>query len=321
MESKKIRAFLVRTPMGAFAFSEEGQMLASKRAESADQAMAIIKNAQNPLSEELAGYDVHENESGYRIFRRHYGDISSSIFKGRKEMNAYLNTFGSAYSRSFLSTAVTRDKLLIQASNALDDLTRIINIYSERLWEWYSLHYPEANRKELVDSVSAFGSRKNFPRFSESLGIDLNANDEKMLKSFASMIRSSQDEKRRLEKYVSETANEIMPNFSSLIDPLLSARFLALAGSLERLARMPASTIQLLGAEKSLFRHLKQQGKSPKYGILFQDGRIQSAPEGKRGKVARVISAKLMLAARIDFYSKRVEPNLKINLEKDLEKL
>ncbi|HLC67506.1 MAG TPA: C/D box methylation guide ribonucleoprotein complex aNOP56 subunit, partial [archaeon] len=98
---------------------------------------------------------------------------------------------------------------------------------------------------------------------------------------------------------------EIAHNFASLIDPLLAARLLAYAGSLEKLARMPASTIQLLGAEKAMFRHLHEKGRSPKYGMIYNSELIQKAPAESRGKIARILSAKLMLAARIDYYSGR----------------
>src|SRR3989338_4273192 len=309
-------AFIARSPICIFAFSEEGQLLAYKIAASAGEGSDFVKNSQNPLQDELSGYEIVENESSYRILRKQFRQLASEICgKSGKNLSDFLNEFGIIYSMSFLSTAVTRDKLLLQATNAMDDMARITNIYAERLWEWFSLHYPEANRKDIVENVAKYGNRRNFHKFSSSLGIELKEEDEKILKSYAMMIQNTLEEKKKLERYVAATTKEIMPNFSSLIDPLLAARFLALAGSLERLARMPASTIQLLGAEKALFRHLKQQGKSPKFGLIFQDGRIQSADDNKRGKIARIISSKLMQAARIDFYSKRTEPRLKEELE------
>jgi RNA processing factor Prp31 len=315
-----MKAFLARSPIGIFAFSEDGQLLCYKLPSSAEEGIRFLKSGQNPLKEELSGYDVQEDESSYRIFRKKFREFAR-LFGDERKVNEFLNDFGRKYSMSFMLAAVTRDKLLIQASNALEDLKKITNIYQERLWEWFSLHYPEANRRDLLDNVVKYGNRKNFPGFAASLGIELSEEDEKILRSYAAMIKSALEEKKRLEKYITETTKEIMPNFSLLIDPLLASRFLSLAGSLERLARMPASTIQLLGAEKSLFRHLKQQGKSPKYGILFQDGRIQSAADSKRGKIARIISSKLMLAARIDFYSQRLEEKLKVDLEKELKSL
>ena len=317
-----MKAFVARSPIGVFAFSEEGQLIAHRAAASVDEGMDFVKGKGNPLADGLSGYDLIENESSYRILRKQFRSLAKDIAeKNGKHLAEFLNEFGIKYSMSFLSVAVTRDKLLLQASSALEDMTRITNIYAERLWEWFSLHYPEANRKDIVENVAHYGNRKNFPKFVSSLGIELKESDEKALKSYSLMIKESMEGKKRLEKYVAETSKDIMPNFSSIIDPLLAARFLSLAGSLEKLARMPASTIQLLGAEKALFRHLKQQGKSPKFGILFQDGRIQSAPEDKRGKVARIISSKLMQAARIDFYSGRFEEKLKNDLGKELSKI
>ena len=81
---------------------------------------------------------------------------------------------------------------------------------------------------------------------------------------------------------------------------------------------MPASTIQLLGAEKALFRHLHKRGKSPKFGLIFMDQHIQNAPDEKRGKIARILASKIMLAARIDFYSGRPEPKLKKDMEEEI---
>lgn len=316
-----MKAYIARCPIGIFAFAEDGALIAFKAAETVDEAVHLVKGSSNPLEKGLSGYDLLEDDSAYRIFRRNFRSFAGQAGFEDEKLAHFLNEFGIKYSTSFLSMAVTRDKLLIQASNALEDVKRTINLYNERLWEWFSLHYPEANRKTLVEMAAEYGKREKFPSFSRSLGIELTDSDEKILRSYAILIVKTAEEKKKLEKYIAETAKELMPSFSSLIDPLLAVRFLSLAGSLEKLARMPASTIQLLGAEKSLFRHLKQQGKSPKYGLLFQDGRIQSAQEEKRGKIARIISSKLMLAARIDFYSCRLEEKLKKDMEKELEKI
>ncbi|MBI4170088.1 MAG: hypothetical protein HY514_00170 [Candidatus Aenigmarchaeota archaeon] len=317
-----MKAFIARTPVGIFAFYEDGTLISYKLADSVQEGLGFIKNPVNPLESDLSGYEITENDLSYQILRRNFRNIWNNIIgKSGKELQIFLNEFGIKYSMSFLSSAVSRDKLIIQAASALADLTKITNIYTERLWEWFSLHYPEAKRTEIVENVAKHGNRKNFPDFVSSFGIDLKEEDEKILKTYAIMIKSTLEQKKLLEKYLIAATKEIMPNFSSLIDSLLAVRFLALAGSLERLARMPASTLQLLGAEKALFRHLKHQGKSPKFGIIFQDGRIQSAPEQKRGKVARVIASKLMQAARIDFYSGRSEEKLRADLDKELKNI
>src|SRR4030065_417735 len=113
-----------------------------------------------------------------------------------------------------------------------------------------------------------------------------------------------------------------MPNFSAVAGPLLGARLLSVAGSLDRLAMMPSSTIQLLGAEKALFRHLKGEGKAPKYGILFGHPLIQQATKETKGKVARLVAAKLSIAARLDRFAGKDEgESLRKQLEESMRKI
>jgi nucleolar protein 56 len=118
-----------------------------------------------------------------------------------------------------------------------------------------------------------------------------------------------------MDKYLAKVVPEEMPNTSALLGHLLAARLLAQAGGLERLAKMPSSTIQLLGAEKALFRALKEMrnqrgrapsgdAKVPRFGIIFTHPDISGAPNEQRGKIARLLSAKVTIAARMDFYSK-----------------
>ena len=114
---------------------------------------------------------------------------------------------------------------------------------------------------------------------------------------------------------------EIAPNISTIIDPILGARIISSAGSLEKLSRLASSSIQLLGAEKALFRHLRKKTKPPKYGLLYLDHRVQNAPKEKRGRIARLIASKLSIAARIDFYSKQLNPRLKKELKDELKKV
>lgn len=98
---------------------------------------------------------------------------------------------------------------------------------------------------------------------------------------------------------------EVAPNVTELVGPTLGARLLSLAGSLEELSKMPASTIQVLGAEKALFRALKSGSRPPKHGIIFQYPAIHVSPRWQRGKIARALAAKLAIASRIDAYSGR----------------
>jgi nucleolar protein 56 len=136
-----------------------------------------------------------------------------------------------------------------------------------------------------------------------SAGMDFTDEDIGQMQELGQVVIKLFGAKKSLTKYVETKATEAMPNFSAVAGPLLGARLLSVAGGLDRLAMMPSSTIQLLGAEKALFRHLKGEGKAPKYGILFGHPLIQQAPKEQKGKVARLLAAKLSMASRIDKFS------------------
>lgn len=311
----KPKAFVSRSPIGIFAFSEDGKLLHYKLFDKKPEKAA---NQINEDKDFLQGYEIIEKNDLLRKYVREYA-ISLGFASSQKELNEFLSRFGIILSKKRVN--ISRDKFIVHSCNALININNTINLFAERLHEWYLLHYPETqlSQKELIENIIKYGSRENFPDFKESSGIELTNEDEKILKSHAELITVLQEKKTETEKYVKELVKETAPSFSSLIDPILAARMITLAGSLERLSKMTASTIQLLGAEKALFRHLKKKGKSPKYGIIYNDVHIQNAPEKARGKVARILASKLMLAARIDFYSKRFEPRLKEELEKELK--
>jgi nucleolar protein 56 len=125
-----------------------------------------------------------------------------------------------------------------------------------------------------------------------------------------------------IESYETGLAKELCPNLTYLIDAPLAAKLIAHAGGLKRLATMPASTIQVLGAEKALFKHLRQHTKSPKHGILFQHPWVNSAPKKERGKIARLLSTKIAIALKADFYTKRfIAEKLKQDLDKRMKEI
>ncbi len=314
-----MKAFVAKHPIGMFVFSEKGELLHYKLSDK-NPSRAVDEFLSKP---ELQGYELVENDLARQLLRKNIRDyaVSLGFCADDEKLNEFLSLFSLIFAKRTMKGSIGRDRLLMQAAGALENLNETAGLFLERLKEWYSLHYPELNvsQKEMLNKVLDYGNRENFPGFAESVGVDLTEEDEAALKSFATAAKNITTARTELEKYVKETVREIAPNFSSLIEPVLGAKFISLAGGMEKLARMPASTIQLLGAEKALFRHLKKQGKSPKYGILYQDTRIQGAPADKKGKIARTISAKLMLAARIDFYSGRFEEKLKKELDEELK--
>jgi nucleolar protein 56 len=222
------------------------------------------------------------------------------------------------------------DRFIVQAMAGLEELTKTSNLLVERLTEWYGMHYPElveaAAQKELVDLVAEHGGRdaisKAQGRTPVSFGTPLSEEDEKALKSWASLAKDVMETRSLMEAYITKRMEELAPNLSTAVGPLLGARLISLTGSLDRLGRLPSSTIQLLGAEKALFQFMKEGGRPPKHGILFQHPLIHRAPPWQRGKTARALAAAAALAARADNYGKRdISESIKATLQRKLERI
>jgi nucleolar protein 56 len=206
-----------------------------------------------------------------------------------------------------LRESVSFDNLLINASDSVDELNKCINILSGRLREWFELHCPEISRK-IQDNI-AFAdavvkkSKKDFDKelgLSESMGADLKEIDIFPIKNLAGEIVNMNKLKEKHEKYMDELMKEHCPNIRAVAGTNLGAKLIALAGSFERIALLPASTIQILGAEKALFRHIKTGAKSPKHGVILQHPLVLDARE--KGKAARQVADKTSIAAKLDFF-------------------
>ena len=203
------------------------------------------------------------------------------------------------------------DVHLGQAVRAYDDIVFTDNILSERLREWYGLHFPElevvlggeayakavADHGARADVMSALGLRM------DSIGSDVEAADLDSVRVLSAALRESYSARAKLERYIDSRMAQVAPNISAIAGPVVGARLIMQAGSLKRLASMPSSTVQLLGAEKAMFRHLKKGAKPPKHGILFQHMLVHTAPAWQRGAIARALASKISLAARADLYS------------------
>lgn len=224
--------------------------------------------------------------------------------------------------------SVGRDDHLSQAINAMDDLEKTINILYSRLREWYGLHFPELEK--LVDGnqflrlVSEFGSRERIAELKDvqSVGFELTPEDEESISRLAQLIEETKSSTASLQAYIEKEMKSFAPNVTEIAGPIIGARLIDLAGGLKRLARMPSGTIQLLGAEKALFRHLKTKTKPPKHGVLFQHPDIHRSPYWQRGAIARAYAGKIGIAARADYYSKRfIAGELRKDLESTIEQI
>ena len=153
------------------------------------------------------------------------------------------------------------------------------------------------------------------------MGAKLEAADEILLKGFAESVCSLYERRKQIEAYIRKQYGILAPNLTLIAGPMLGARLISIAGSLEKLAAFPSSTIQVIGASKALFKHLRARAPSPKHGIIYSHPLINTAPWWVRGKIARALAAKLSLAARIDFYSGEKDPSLAEKLETKVQKI
>jgi len=225
--------------------------------------------------------------------------------------------------------AQKRDLLAIQAIRAIDDIDKTLNLFAARLREWYSIHFPELDdlvRDHITYAriVSEIGDKSRIGRdrlvklgFSsskaerveraakESIGAELSDFDIRPMQTLAGIMIELNRLRDSLTEYVGQVMKEVAPNISELVGSLLGARLLSLAGSLESLAKLPASTVQVLGAEKALFRALRTGGRPPKHGVIFQFPEIHKSPRWQRGKIARALATKLAIAAKADFFTGR----------------
>ncbi|MBI2077629.1 MAG: NOP58 family protein [Euryarchaeota archaeon] len=211
------------------------------------------------------------------------------------------------------SASAERDRFVGQSVRALDELTKTFNTLVERVREWYGLHFPEAlsqltDPEAFVDQLAKDASREALRRRApkiaggESIGVDFSAPQLEAIQGFAGALAALHAERGRLEKLVAAEAASVAPTLSKVVGDLLAAKLIERAGSLERLAHLPSSTVQTLGAETSLFQHIKEHTKPPKHGLLFQHGLINTAPKWQRGRLSRVLAANALLAARIDHF-------------------
>jgi nucleolar protein 56 len=252
--------------------------------------------------------------------------VDAGFVESSSEAMIKLRDFAMQLSSSKISeVSESPDLHISQSINSLDEIDRIINGISSRLREWYGLHFPELDN--VIDSILGYsqivlaGKREDitekvfedagFPDSKvemlsvirkKSRGGDISPENLAIVQSLAKQILELNELRKKLDEHVETQMNLLAPNLSAILGTAVGARIIARAGSLKRLASMPASTIQVLGAEKALFRSLKTGSRPPKHGLLFQHAMVHAAPRWQRGKIARAIAGKAAIAARVDVY-------------------
>jgi len=376
-----MRATIVECSFGVFAFDDEDKLVEKvmfpKRPQNA--AKIVVKIESGKMVDELTKLIESLKEKGYDRFvfedaslakEAEKLDISVEVskpssagealrssmesfaietgfVKNTEEFRLWTHDVAMEVAKLRVKGAVEkRDLIIAQAIQTLDDMDRTVNLFMNRVREWYGIHFPELDR--LVDKHETYarlivelGSKENFTaeelekqdlpktkaeqivRAAEtSMGADIAEADLAQIQALCKNILSQYQLRGEMERYLDETMEEVAPNVKAIVGSLLGARLIAISGGLTNLARRPASTIQVLGAEKALFRSLKSGTRPPKHGIIFQHTYLHDAQRWQRGKIARALAGKLAIAARSDAFGGRyIGEELKADLEKRLAEI
>ena len=229
--------------------------------------------------------------------------------------------------------SATEDKHLIQAINSIDEIDETISKLIERIREWYALYFPEMdiikNNETYIKLISQNKTKDEiikekpdaFPNNIIDIEDDINPEDLEIMNNYAKSIFELQKSRKNIEEYIDHKMEDIAPNLRLLVGPTLGAKLISHAGGIKRLAMYPSSTVQIMGAEKALFRHLKSGDRPPKYGLIYQHPQVRGAQWWNRGKIARMLAGKISLAVRRDVFTKTIDENVSEEFKEKAEEI
>ncbi|KAJ1912337.1 Nucleolar protein 56 [Tieghemiomyces parasiticus] len=305
------------------------------------------RNLAGAIKQQL-GYNCVSDEIVLELIRgiRAHADV---LLKQMKESELYQAQLGlgHSYSRAKVKFNVNRsDNMIIQAIGLLDQLDKDVNTFAMRAREWYSWHFPElgkivsdhgqfARLVKIIRNKSTL-TEDQLPAIEEvvqdeararqildasrtSMGTDISEVDLINIENFATRVVSITDYRKSLHEYLLSKMGHVAPNLGALIGEMVGARLIAHAGSLTNLSKFPASTVQILGAEKALFRALKTRGKTPKYGLIYHSSFIGRAGVKNKGRISRFLANKCTIASRIDCYTETPTTKFGEALRKQVE--
>ena len=303
----------------------------------AEKALAVS------VKEALKGSNViHDNNKTTELFRgiRTFMDelLESTVSDTDiRAMQLGLSHSLGRYKLKFSADKV--DTMVVQAVGLLDELDKEINTYAMRVKEWYGWHFPELQglvgdnaqysklvlhcgfrteyrNKDLSGILEEESLEQSVKEAAEiSMGTEIADMDIIHIQALAEQVLSMTEYRAQLWEYLRNRMNAIAPNLTILVGELVGARLISHAGSLMNLAKQPASTVQILGAEKALFRALKTKHDTPKYGLIYHASLVGQAAPKNKGKLSRVLAAKSALAIRVDALSDDTTPDTTIGFE------
>ncbi|XP_047315846.1 probable nucleolar protein 5-2 [Impatiens glandulifera] len=278
----------------------------------------------NAIKEKLQIDCVHNN--GVMELMRGVRSQLTELISGLAVQDLAPMSLGLSHSLSRYKLKFSPDKvdtMIIQAIGLLDDLDKELNTYAMRVREWYGWHFPELakivqDNIQYAKTVKLMGDRTNAAKldFSEilsdetetelkeasniSMGTEVSEIDLSNIRDLCDQVLSLSEYRAQLYDYLKSRMNTVAPNLTALVGELVGARLIAHGGSLMNLAKQPGSTVQILGAEKALFRALKTKHATPKYGLIYHASLIGQAAPKHKGKISRSLAAKTALAIRVD---------------------
>ena len=310
------------------------------------------KNLAGSIKASFPGVECETGETSevvadlLRGLRLHAGKLLKGLQEGDVE-RAQLG-LGHAYSRAKVKFSVQKnDNHIIQAIATLDHLDKAVNTFSMRVREWYGWHFPElirivSDNHTYAKLALAIGDKKTLTDENlhdiaaivnddadiaqaiidaarVSMGQDISVSDMENVSAFANRVVKLAEYRRSLFQYLVNKMAIVAPNLASLIGEVVAARLISHAGSLTNLSKYPASTVQILGAEKALFRALKTKGNTPKYGLIYHSSFIGRAGAKNKGRISRFLANKCSIASRIDNFSEEPSTKFGLALRKQVE--
>ncbi len=298
--------FVYSNCIGAFLFSESYELM--DKALFSDAIAANKKLENNEWTDEEKKLIGKEKVLFLGFKNEKLGNVTFTNDLKKLEAVSKLLENESKISQTIISIAkqkvkdsVQDDELVIQAASSIQELDKSVNMLTKRLREWYGLQNPELAAS--IEDNARFVKELLEGSQSSEMGAELKSEDENQIKELANNVVKLLELRENYEKYLEKRMKDVCPNILAVAGALIGAKILAAAGSLKRLAVLPASTVQLLGAEKSMFNFLRKKSKKmPRFGILHEHKLIASAPEKRKGKTARLLADKISIAARIDYF-------------------
>lgn len=261
----------------------------------------------------------------------------TTLIEGLEDNEMKSMALGLAHTLSRFKLKFSPDKvdtMIIQAVGLLDDLDKELNNFAMRLREWYGWHFPEMGKivtenlayakvvkhmglksKAKSTDLSPVGVPEEIASevkaaAETSMGQDITEEDLANIMTLCERVIELTEYRASLAEYLKLRMSAIAPNLTYMVGELVGARLISQAGSLMNLAKHPSSTVQILGAEKALFRALKTKSHTPKYGLIYHASLVGQTAPNLKGKISRVLAAKLSLCSRVDALGDQVEPTL-----------